>query len=70
MKEQSPGSAVPLQCHKCKRFLGRDGYPDVIYDDYAGGYEEGYSLCGPCGRMAGRAAGSREAHKEHNPEEP
>jgi hypothetical protein len=45
---------MPLQCHKCGHFIGKDGYPDVFYDDYSGGYEEGYSLCGPCGRKDGR----------------
>jgi len=43
----------PLHCYKCGRFIGKDGYPDVSYDYYSGGYEEGYSECGPCGRKAG-----------------
>ena len=44
----------PLQCHKCGRFIGPDGYPDVMWDDYHGAYEEGYTVCGPCGRAEGR----------------
>ena len=39
---------VPLNCSQCGRFIGKDGYVDVIYDDYAGGYEAGYSYCGRC----------------------
>jgi hypothetical protein len=45
---------TPLQCCKCGRFIGPDGYPDIYYDDWTGGYEEGESLCGPCGRAAGK----------------
>ena len=43
-----------MNCCRCGRFVGKDGYPDVIYDDYMGGWEEGYSYCGPCGRALGR----------------
>lgn len=35
-------------CIKCGKFIGEGGYYDVIYDDYMGGYEEGYSLCKKC----------------------
>jgi hypothetical protein len=45
---------MPLQCYKCGRFLGPDGYPDIVYDDWNGGYEQGYTLCGPCGRAEGK----------------
>ena len=37
-----------FHCHKCGRFIGKDGFIDVCYDDYMGGYEEGYSLCATC----------------------
>ena len=37
-----------FHCHKCGRFIGKDGFIDVFYDDYNGGYEEGYSLCKRC----------------------
>ena len=37
---------VPLNCCKCGRFLGRDGYPDALPGDT----EYGYPTCGPCGR--------------------
>jgi hypothetical protein len=42
---------TPLQCYKCGHYLGPDGYPDVFLVD--GVYEEGYTLCGPCGRAEG-----------------
>lgn len=42
------------KCYKCGRFIGKDGYPDIAYDDYMGEREEGYSVCGPCGREEGR----------------
>lgn len=35
-------------CSKCGRFVGIDGFIDIFYDDYMGGYEEGYSLCASC----------------------
>jgi hypothetical protein len=50
MKEKRKG--YPLTCCKCGRFIGKDGYPDIVYLD--GVYEEGYSYCGPCGRELGR----------------
>ena len=37
-----------FHCCKCGRFVGKDGFIDVSYDDYMGGYEEGYSLCASC----------------------
>ena len=37
-----------VHCSKCGRFVGKDGFIDVFYDDYMGGYEEGYSLCAAC----------------------
>ena len=37
-----------FHCHKCGRFVGKDGFIDVFYDDYMGGYEEGHSLCAAC----------------------
>ena len=36
------------QCSKCGRFVGKDGFIDISYDEYMGGYEEGYSLCARC----------------------
>jgi hypothetical protein len=39
---------TPLTCHKCGRFVGPDGFADVAYDDYNGGYEVGYPLCARC----------------------
>ena len=36
------------RCPKCGRFVGKDGFIDVSYDDYMGGYEEGYFLCARC----------------------
>ena len=35
-------------CSKCGRFVGKDGFVDITYDPYMGGYEEGYSLCVKC----------------------
>ena len=37
-----------IQCYKCGRFVGQNGFIDISYDDYSGGYEEGYSLCARC----------------------
>jgi len=37
-----------IHCWKCGRFVGKDGFIDISYDDYMGGYEEGYSLCARC----------------------
>ena len=37
-----------VQCYKCGRFVGKDGFIDVTYDYYMGGWEEGYSECGKC----------------------
>lgn len=39
---------IPINCYKCGRFLGPDGNPDVVFDDYSGGYECGYPMCGDC----------------------
>ena len=39
---------VPLNCSKCGRFVGKDGFHDVCYDPYTGGYEVGYPLCKKC----------------------
>jgi hypothetical protein len=30
------------------RFVGKDGFHDVCYDLYTGGYEIGYPLCKQC----------------------
>jgi hypothetical protein len=43
----------PLKCYICGRFIGKDGYPDVYYDDWNGGWEDGGSMCGECGRKKG-----------------
>lgn len=37
-----------IHCYLCGRFVGLDGFIDVFYDDYAGGCEEGYSMCARC----------------------
>ena len=37
-----------FHCSKCGRFVGKDGFIDVSYDPYMGGYEEGSSLCATC----------------------
>ena len=37
-----------INCSKCGRWVGKDGFYDVFYDDYSGGWEEGYSLCAQC----------------------
>ena len=37
-----------IHCSKCGRFVGKDGFIDIFYDDYMGGWEEGYSLCAAC----------------------
>ena len=34
-------------CSKCGKFVGKDGFVDIYYDNM-GGYEEGYSLCANC----------------------
>ena len=39
---------VPLNCSKCGRFVGKDGFHDVFYDGYNGGFEVGYPLCKRC----------------------
>jgi len=41
-----------LKCTKCGRWLGRDGYPRAVYDEWNGGWELD-PLCGPCGRAMG-----------------
>lgn len=38
----------PLNCYKCGKFVGKDGFNDVYYDDYNGGYEIGYPECASC----------------------
>ena len=37
-----------INCSRCGRFVGQDGKHDVFYDDWTGGYECGYPLCGKC----------------------
>ena len=37
-----------LNCYKCGRFVGEDGFHDVSYDYYNGGYEVGYPECRAC----------------------
>ena len=36
------------KCCYCGRFIGSGGRIDIVYDDYSGGYEEGYSKCERC----------------------
>lgn len=43
----------PLNCSRCGRFVGPDGYDDVIEVQW-GLYEEGYPLCGRCLRREQR----------------
>ncbi len=43
---------APLQCGRCGRWLGKDGYPRAVYDEWNGGWEVD-PLCGPCGRKQG-----------------
>lgn len=38
----------PVNCSKCGRFVGKDGFMDLCYDEYNGGWEMGYPLCGRC----------------------
>ena len=45
-----------LNCSKCGHFVGKDGYHDVFYDDYNGGYEVGFPLCVKCLTEARRKA--------------
>ncbi len=33
------------QCYLCGRWIGTGGYYDVTYDDYGGGWVEGWSTC-------------------------
>jgi len=37
-----------VHCCVCGGFVGKDGFIDVFYDDFMGGYEEGYSRCAAC----------------------
>ena len=37
-----------FHCSTCGRFIGKEGFIDVSYDEYTGGYYEGYSLCANC----------------------
>ena len=37
-----------INCSMCGRFVGPDGKHDVFYDDWTGGYECGYPMCGKC----------------------
>jgi len=39
---------IPLNCSKCGRFVGKNGFHDISYDDYMGGWEVGYPLCERC----------------------
>jgi|GEM_PF-3593174 len=38
----------PINCYRCGRFVGKNGFIDVYYDDYNGGYEFGYPECASC----------------------
>lgn len=42
------GKVVPLNCSKCGRFVGKDGFADVGYDYWNGGHEVGYPVCAKC----------------------
>jgi hypothetical protein len=44
---------MPINCSKCGRFVGDDGYKDVFYDDYTGGWEIGFPLCKKCKNSEG-----------------
>lgn len=39
---------TPLNCSKCGRFIGKDGFDDVYFDDATGMLEIGYPLCKRC----------------------
>jgi hypothetical protein len=39
---------IPLNCSKCGCFVGKNGFHDVGYDYWNGGYEAGYPLCKKC----------------------
>jgi len=51
---------VPLNCSNCGRFVGRNGFPDVFYDDYCGGWECGYPLCERCLKKQGERRNDNE----------
>lgn len=37
-----------INCSVCGRIVGKDGFHDVSYDEYNGGWEIGYPLCKRC----------------------
>ena len=37
-----------INCSKCGQFVGKNGFLDIIWDNYNGGYEMGYPLCEKC----------------------
>ena len=39
---------VLLNCSKCGHFVGKDGFHDVSWDYYNGGYDSGSPLCKKC----------------------
>jgi len=42
----------PMNCTICGRFVGQDGYPNLVYDDWFGGWKA-EPVCGRCGRAKG-----------------
>jgi len=43
-----------INCSRCGRFVGRDGYADLYYDGYNGGWEIGYAVCAACLEKEGK----------------
>lgn len=39
------GSNYRINCSKCGRFIDRQGFADIMWDEWNGGYEMGYPLC-------------------------
>jgi hypothetical protein len=52
---------MPLNCHNCGRFVGKNGDPDVHYDWWSGAYEVGYPRCGRCVREDEEARAKRNS---------
>lgn len=47
-EERKYVSNYRVHCCKCGRFVGKNGFIDISYDYYMGGWEEGYSYCEKC----------------------
>jgi hypothetical protein len=71
LEETSTGRGIskganmpPMQCCKCGRFIGPDGQIDVVYDEYHGAYEAGYSYCAKCLKKIGTNAQRTKAKED------